>query len=732
MAHVRGAQVEGVEGTPAEPSMPSRTRRAGIATVALLIAAVGFALAVVALRDPPRSPGQAEPLTEIRNGALAFRAWETWVVNPDGSDLRRLNTLECIDDACNVAEGSLVLTPWEWSADGRLLACYGYAYHADDEGGADYAIYLLSGDGTEVIDLTSGLPELEGTSQGNPHWSPDGTRIAFDNDDGLYVVNVDGTDVTKVARGGFATWSPDGTRIAFVAGSEGGGSEIRVANADGTGETTITEGRAQRDLPAWSPDGSGIAYVRWDEGEGPQLYVVTLDGTETRLTDVRSEQMGGYSPSWSPDGSTIAIEVYEDGNWNLYLAQADGSGGVRRLTDLPGDENRPTWAPDGTKIAFMGSTTPSSEDISIGFDVYTITPDGADLRRLTQGAGGAPGALTWQPLVVASGSSSASPSPSGATPTPSDSRASVVPHVTATIPAGAFLRGVAAAEGTVWASVDNANSGPNDHLLVRIDPTTNEVAESIPLPEAGDLAVGDGSVWVLSHVVSGGAVLRLDLSTGEIAATIPVGDQLSNIAVGQGTVWVTRTTEGTPPSGEVVRIDSATNQIVDRIPVSGGWPRDVVIGDGSVWVYGHSRLAEDGWEASSLWRIDPRSSEAFVLVDKEGFLGDGAALPDNVAVGEGDVWAAAADQRGTGLRIDAATGTVARFEVDGGFGWPFLVEAGRVWFGRDTIRLLDMETLEVVDVVDAEIESIDAAFDPSTATLWVANYDGSITRIDLG
>ena len=103
-----------------------------------------------------------------------------------------------------------------------------------------------------------------------------------------------------------------------------------------------------------------------------------------------------------------------------------------------------------------------------------------------------------------------------------------------------------------------------------------------------------------------------------------------------------------------------------------------------------------------------------------------------MAVGDGYVWAAAADERGTGLRIDPATGEVARFDVEGGFAWPFLVEAGRVWFGRDEIRVLDTETLEVVDVVEAEIESIDVAFDPLTASLWVANYDGTITRIALG
>jgi len=132
-----------------------------------------------------------------------------WVVNPDGSGLRRLNTLECINDACDVAEGSLVLSPWEWSPDGTRLACYGYAYHRD-EGGADHAIYLLSADGSEVTDLTSDLPELEDTSQLNPHWSPDSTRLALDNDDGLYVVNADGSGSGRSLGAGFRHGRPTG------------------------------------------------------------------------------------------------------------------------------------------------------------------------------------------------------------------------------------------------------------------------------------------------------------------------------------------------------------------------------------------------------------------------------------------------------------------------------------------------------------------------------------------
>jgi Tol biopolymer transport system component len=160
--------------------------------------------------------------------------------------------------------------------------------------------------------------------------------------------------------------------------------------------------------------------------------------------------MGGYSPSWSPDGSTIAIEVLEDGNWNLYLVRADGSG-VRRLTDMPGDENRPTWAPDGTKVAFMGSITPSSKDISVPFDVHTIDPDGTDLQQLTKNAGAAPGALTWQPLIVSDGSPSASPSP------PVSISAALA--ATTTVGADGAVRSVVYGEGAVWVAVTEEPSG---------------------------------------------------------------------------------------------------------------------------------------------------------------------------------------------------------------------------------------------------------------------------------
>jgi DNA-binding beta-propeller fold protein YncE len=226
-------------------------------------------------------------------------------------------------------------------------------------------------------------------------------------------------------------------------------------------------------------------------------------------------------------------------------------------------------------------------------------------------------------------------------------------------------------------------------------------------------------------------VLRVDPSTAEVTATIPVGRHASNVGFGFDAVWVTVNTDGGPPAGEILRINPGSNGIVARITVAGGWPRDLVFGEGSVWAYGHSRHTEEVWEASSLWRIDPTTNEvAATILDQTGFLGDGSFLPDNVAVGEGWLWAAS--DRGKGLRIDPISGTFTSFDLsEGGFAWPFLAYRGYVFFGLEPIRILDTETLQVVGSIALDSQVADAALDPATGTLWIANYEGSVTRVDL-
>ena len=91
---------------------------------------------------------------------------------------------------------------------------------------------------------------------------------------------------------------------------------------------------------AWSPDGSKIAFDSDRDGNF-EVYVMNADGTAVqRLT---RDPAGDEALSWSPDGSTIAFMTHRDGQWEVYtMSAADGSGLVN-ISKSPGFDGWPAW-----------------------------------------------------------------------------------------------------------------------------------------------------------------------------------------------------------------------------------------------------------------------------------------------------------------------------------------------------------------------------------------------------
>ena len=121
-------------------------------------------------------------------------------------------------------------------------------------------IYVMNADGSGATNITNNA-----VFDGQPAWSPDGTKIAFftnrDSTDEIYVMSADGSDPTRLTfnteSDEYPAWSPDGAKIVFTSARDGN-KEIYVVNADGSGLARLTAHPANDKRPAWSPDGKCI------------------------------------------------------------------------------------------------------------------------------------------------------------------------------------------------------------------------------------------------------------------------------------------------------------------------------------------------------------------------------------------------------------------------------------------------------------------------------------------
>jgi TolB protein len=72
-----------------------------------------------------------------------------------------------------------------------------------------------------------------------------------------------------------------------------------------------------------------------------------------------------YWPVWSPDGKHIAFTSNRDGNYDIYVMNADASD-LRNVTRDPGQDNYAAWSPDGERLAFISNR-------SGAYEVYVMT-----------------------------------------------------------------------------------------------------------------------------------------------------------------------------------------------------------------------------------------------------------------------------------------------------------------------------------------------------------------------
>jgi TolB protein len=145
--------------------------------------------------------------------------------------------------------------------------------------------------------------------------------------------------------------------------------------------------------PSFSPDGNRLVYCSLGGKSGQwELWTVDLTTSEKRMIGF------GLFPSWSPsrDVDRIAFQRARQrgGRWFSLWTLELVDGESRRITEVTASSNAaivcPSWSPDGKQIAFAtiaepnnsNGTKPAGQE-----DIWTITCDGSDRTRVTDGVG---------------------------------------------------------------------------------------------------------------------------------------------------------------------------------------------------------------------------------------------------------------------------------------------------------------------------------------------------------
>jgi hypothetical protein len=198
---------------------------------------------------------------------------DIYVVNADGTNLTRLTSTP--DDEKNPS----------WSVTGKI------AYERNNQ------IWTMNPDGTNPAPF-SAITQPAPTA---PAWSPDGSKLAFASGGFIWVINANGTDERRITGeyylpANYPSWSSDGSKIAFSRNGTSQDNGIYVMNADGTNETHLSPGGFTDIRPEWSSDNTQIAFLRtspFNHG----IYVMNADGSNSRPVAGNSEE---WDLAWQP------------------------------------------------------------------------------------------------------------------------------------------------------------------------------------------------------------------------------------------------------------------------------------------------------------------------------------------------------------------------------------------------------------------------------------------------
>jgi Tol biopolymer transport system component len=191
---------------------------------------------------------------------------------------------------------------------------------------------------------------------------------------GIYRARIDGADTLRLTSDTADDRQPTsaGGTIVFVSNRDGN-AELYSLPAEGGSPTRLTVTAANEGDPALSPDGTRLAYTR-DDGGVPRLWIANANGSGgVRVTD--SLDFGGAldaSPSWSPGSDRVAFVSTTSGSARLYALTLNGMTIAPLLPDTAPDVE-PSWSPDGKRLAFTSGAGGGTRIAILDLTTHAVT-----------------------------------------------------------------------------------------------------------------------------------------------------------------------------------------------------------------------------------------------------------------------------------------------------------------------------------------------------------------------
>jgi Tol biopolymer transport system component len=192
-------------------------------------------------------------------------------------------------------------------------------------------------------------------------------RLAFVGEDGR---------MPTISRGR----SGRGARLVYVRGFDDF-NIWRVDTAAAGAPTALAISSSRSDgMPQLSPDGRRVAFASDRSGDW-EIWLADLDGSDAVQLTSLGARVTGY-PHWSPDGAAIVFHSNLEGQPEIFLVPASG-GKPRQLTNHPASDAFPSFSRDG-RVVYFSSTRSGSENI------WKLPVSGGEAERVSNEPGTVP------------------------------------------------------------------------------------------------------------------------------------------------------------------------------------------------------------------------------------------------------------------------------------------------------------------------------------------------------